>query len=132
MPSARKPRSSPPPPENRLVARHCAGPAVGRPILAKAGAASKTAGAVTRLSVVPRSAPEGCVGTLRDGSQTRRSTVFRVEVSNAVMSQRPQSTALDAILGIEHPVLNHGFIRVVDYMGGDDAVVQAARVSYGT
>lgn len=28
-------------------------------------------------------------------------------------------------------MLNHGFIRVVDYMGDDDAVVQAARVSYG-
>lgn len=28
-------------------------------------------------------------------------------------------------------MLDHGFIRVVDYMGGDDAVVQAARVSYG-
>lgn len=47
------------------------------------------------------------------------------------MSNRPHCLALDAILGQERPVLNHGFIRVVDYMGGDDAVVQAARVSYG-
>lgn len=38
---------------------------------------------------------------------------------------------MDAILGHPFPILNHGFIRVVDYMGGDDAVVQAARVSYG-
>src|SRR5271157_5344827 len=29
------------------------------------------------------------------------------------------------------PVLDHGFIRVVDYMGDDEAIVQAARVSYG-
>ena len=29
------------------------------------------------------------------------------------------------------PVLDHGFVRVVDYMGDDGAVVQAARVSYG-
>ena len=29
------------------------------------------------------------------------------------------------------PVLDHGFVRVVDYMGDDAAVVQAARVSYG-
>ncbi len=29
------------------------------------------------------------------------------------------------------PVLDHGFVRVVDYMGDDDAIVQAARVSYG-
>lgn len=47
------------------------------------------------------------------------------------MSNRPSNSALDAILGHPFPVLNHGFIRVVDYMGGDDAVVQAARVSYG-
>jgi thymidylate synthase (FAD) len=30
-----------------------------------------------------------------------------------------------------HPVLDHGFVRVVDYMGDDGAIVQAARVSYG-
>ncbi len=29
------------------------------------------------------------------------------------------------------PVLDHGFIRIVDYMGDDAAIVQAARVSYG-
>ena len=30
-----------------------------------------------------------------------------------------------------YPVLDHGLVRVVDYMGDDDAIVQAARVSYG-
>ena len=30
-----------------------------------------------------------------------------------------------------HPVLDHGLVRVIDYMGDDDAIVQAARVSYG-
>lgn len=44
---------------------------------------------------------------------------------------RPHVPALDAILGRPHPVLDHGFVRVVDYMGDDAAVVQAARVSYG-
>jgi thymidylate synthase (FAD) len=39
--------------------------------------------------------------------------------------------ALEAILYEQLPVLDHGFIRVVDYMGDDAAVVQAARVSYG-
>src|SRR5277367_219345 len=39
--------------------------------------------------------------------------------------------ALDAILGKDFRVLDSGFVRVVDYMGGDDAIVQAARVSYG-
>ena len=47
------------------------------------------------------------------------------------MIKRPESSAMDALLGREIPVLDHGFIRVVDYMGNDDAVVQAARVSYG-
>lgn len=38
---------------------------------------------------------------------------------------------LDAILGVEYSVLDKGFIRVVDYMGDDSSIVQAARVSYG-
>jgi thymidylate synthase (FAD) len=38
---------------------------------------------------------------------------------------------MDALLGREIPVLDHGFIRLIDYMGNDDAIVQAARVSYG-
>ncbi|RKZ12733.1 FAD-dependent thymidylate synthase [bacterium] len=45
---------------------------------------------------------------------------------------RPQVEALDEILGRAFPVLDDGFVRVVDYMGDDAAVVQAARVSYGT
>ncbi|MEW6682685.1 MAG: FAD-dependent thymidylate synthase [Nitrospirota bacterium] len=39
---------------------------------------------------------------------------------------------LDAILGKPFCALDDGFIRVIDYMGDDSAVVQAARVSYGT
>ncbi|XGA08976.1 MAG: FAD-dependent thymidylate synthase [Wolbachia endosymbiont of Xenopsylla cheopis] len=38
---------------------------------------------------------------------------------------------IDDILYKEHKILDHGFIRVIDYMGSDSAVVQAARVSYG-
>ena len=44
---------------------------------------------------------------------------------------RPVSPALEEILYKALPVLDHGFVRVVDYMGDDAAVVQAARVSYG-
>lgn len=44
---------------------------------------------------------------------------------------RATSPDLEEILYKPFPVLDHGFIRVVDYMGNDDAVVQAARVSYG-
>ena len=42
-----------------------------------------------------------------------------------------QQSALDDIIGQPFPVLDDGFIRVIDYMGNDSAVVQAARVSYG-
>ena len=37
----------------------------------------------------------------------------------------------EAILDKEFPVLDKGFVRLVDYMGGDDRIVQSARVSYG-
>ncbi len=39
--------------------------------------------------------------------------------------------ALEEILYEALPVLDHGFVRVIDYMGDDGAIVQAARVSYG-
>ncbi len=38
----------------------------------------------------------------------------------------------EKILDREFPVHNKGFVRLVDYMGGDDRIVQAARVSYGS
>ena len=44
---------------------------------------------------------------------------------------RPTVPALEAMLYQAIPVLDHGFIRVIDYMGDDSAIVQAARVSYG-
>lgn len=50
--------------------------------------------------------------------------------NDAQILTRP-STGLDDILGQVMPVLDHGFIRVIDYMGDDSAIVQAARVSYG-
>jgi len=39
--------------------------------------------------------------------------------------------ALEGLLHRALPVLDHGFVRVIDYMGDDAAIVQAARVSYG-
>lgn len=39
--------------------------------------------------------------------------------------------ALDEILGVPFKVLDDGFIRVIDYLGSDQSIVQAARVSYG-
>jgi thymidylate synthase (FAD) len=45
---------------------------------------------------------------------------------------RASVPALDAILGQPFKVLDDGFVRIVDYMGNDDSIVQAARVSYGS
>jgi len=44
---------------------------------------------------------------------------------------RAVSEGMEAHLYRAHPVLDHGFVRVIDYMGDDAAIVQAARVSYG-
>ena len=46
-------------------------------------------------------------------------------------TRRAVAPALEAILYEPLPVLDHGFVRVIDYMGDDGAIVQAARVSYG-
>ena len=46
-------------------------------------------------------------------------------------TKRVISPALEEVLYDILPVLDHGFIRVIDYMGDDASVVQAARVSYG-
>jgi len=46
-------------------------------------------------------------------------------------TRRPTVAALEDRLQLAVPCLDHGFVRVVDYMGDDAAIVQAARVSYG-
>jgi len=46
-------------------------------------------------------------------------------------TRRPTVKALEDVLFQALPVLDHGFVRVVDYFGDDGAIVQAARVSYG-
>ena len=57
------------------------------------------------------------------------------EIEAARATPRPTlravSEGMEAHLYRAHPVLDHGFIRVIDYMGDDSAIVQAARVSYG-
>lgn len=56
-----------------------------------------------------------------------------IEAARATMAttRRPTVDALEQVLHEPYPVLDHGFVRVVDYMGDDAAIVQAARVSYG-
>ncbi|HTC09659.1 MAG TPA: FAD-dependent thymidylate synthase [Acetobacteraceae bacterium] len=46
-------------------------------------------------------------------------------------TRRPTVPALEQLLYQPFNVLDHGFVRVIDYMGDDAAIVQAARVSYG-
>jgi thymidylate synthase (FAD) len=50
---------------------------------------------------------------------------------NKATTIRPVSEELEKVLYQPFEVLDHGFVRVVDYMGNDSSVVQAARVSYG-
>ena len=47
-------------------------------------------------------------------------------VTKRVVSEELEKILFDAI-----PILDHGFVRVIDYMGDDTSIVQAARVSYG-
>ncbi|MEM6896384.1 MAG: FAD-dependent thymidylate synthase [Pseudomonadota bacterium] len=46
-------------------------------------------------------------------------------------TRRAVSPGMEERLYVAHEVLDHGFVRVIDYMGDDSAIVQAARVSYG-
>jgi thymidylate synthase (FAD) len=71
--------------------------------------------------------------------RTSRQMRPRAEQQDEIVSQRSEIRptrratvqALEEILYESLPVLDHGFVRVVDYMGDDAAIVQAARVSYG-
>lgn len=47
------------------------------------------------------------------------------------MAFEQMTPEIEAVLNKEFPVLDHGFVRLVDFMGSDAAIVQAARVSYG-
>jgi thymidylate synthase (FAD) len=53
------------------------------------------------------------------------------ERSEARPTLRATAPGMEAHLYTAHAVLDHGFVRVVDYMGDDAAICQAARVSYG-
>ena len=51
--------------------------------------------------------------------------------AQAFETKRPTVPALEDRLYEPIPCLDHGFVRLIDYMGDDSAIVQAARVSYG-
>jgi len=56
-----------------------------------------------------------------------------IGIDNANLSaiEARQNEAADRLLGLYFPVLDHGFVSLVDYMGNDAAIAQAARCSYG-
>ena len=56
---------------------------------------------------------------------------IKEQQSQESRTKRVTALQLEKILYEAIPVLDHGFIRVVDYMGNDTSIVQAARVSYG-
>ncbi len=56
--------------------------------------------------------------------------MMKFSMNNNITS-RAITPELEKILEYEFKILDHGFIRVIDYMGNDNAIVQAARVSYG-
>ncbi|MBP2292125.1 FAD-dependent thymidylate synthase [Azospirillum rugosum] len=60
----------------------------------------------------------------------QRAEIDRLRAVTAT-TRRATVPALEEILYEPIEVLDHGFVRVIDYMGDDSAVVQAARVSYG-
>ncbi len=56
-----------------------------------------------------------------------------IEAQRAARTETLRATApgMEQHLYTAHEVLDHGFVRVIDYMGDDNAICQAARVSYG-
>jgi thymidylate synthase (FAD) len=78
---------------------------------------------------------------MADGGETSGSRTGGVNVeqqaeidqlrSETHATRRPTVPALEDILYKPLPLLDHGFVRVIDYFGDDGAIVQAARVSYG-
>ena len=53
------------------------------------------------------------------------------ELDKRYALERIRSNNLDSILGWRFPVLDQGFISVIDYLGNDRSITQAARISYG-
>lgn len=70
------------------------------------------------MSNLPEELSDDKINELREASQGK--------------TMRTISPGLEEVLYKPFKVLDHGFVRVIDYMGTDSSIVQAARVSYGT
>jgi thymidylate synthase (FAD) len=60
-----------------------------------------------------------------------QSFAFRAGAIPVAIMAHAHNSQAEEVLDKEYPCLNAGFVRLVDYMGGDESIVQAARVSYG-
>ena len=60
-----------------------------------------------------------------------QSKEIKDQQSQQNLTKRVTASELEKILYEEMPALDHGFVRVIDYMGDDTSIVQSARVSYG-
>ena len=56
---------------------------------------------------------------------------IKEQQSQVNKTKRVTAPELEKVLYEAIPALDHGFIRVIDYMGDDSSIVQSARVSYG-
>jgi thymidylate synthase (FAD) len=63
--------------------------------------------------------------------RAQQAEIEALRAEQAIPTRRAVVPALEEILYQPLPVLDQGFVRVIDYMGDDAAIVQAARVSYG-
>ena len=67
--------------------------------------------------------------------EIQKSKIDKTEIDNLDIDKaetaRYTAEPLEKYLYKKIPILDHGFIRLIDYMGGDESIVQAARVSYG-
>ena len=81
---------------------------------------------------VPTATAQGSKGTILTMALTdAQQQEIAAARADQAQTRRPSVPALEAMLFEALPVLDHGFVRVIDYMGDDAAIVQAARVSYG-
>ncbi|MEL6800952.1 MAG: FAD-dependent thymidylate synthase [Pseudomonadota bacterium] len=67
---------------------------------------------------------------MEDTPQTPEQEIAQMR-ANPTPTLRATAPGMEQHLYSIKPVLDHGFVRVIDYMGDDSAIVQAARVSYG-
>ena len=88
------------------------------------------------MSPTPKAVNDTAASTPTKGTDRERLTESQQEEiaaqrDSVQKTRRAMVPALEEILYEPLPVLDQGFIRVIDYMGDDAAIVQAARVSYG-